>query len=123
MPVINHAEQRQNKSYLSKISGRPIMNPRMGSSNSVLWEQFTPVGGFIPPHYHEDEEILTFLSGEVEVTVDGETTSIAADATVLFEPHAVHSIRNIGSETVRLLAYHPTGEPRFIYTKESFGKA
>jgi len=49
MPVINHAEQRQNKSYLSKITGRQIMNPRMGSANSVLWEQFMTAGGFIPP--------------------------------------------------------------------------
>ena len=57
MTVINHNEQRQNKSYLSKITGRPIMNPQMGSVNSVLWEQFMPIDGFIPPHYHEEEEI------------------------------------------------------------------
>lgn len=123
MTLINHAEQRQNKSYLSKITGRPIMNPRMGSVNSVLWEQFMPAGGYIPSHFHEEEEVLTFLSGEVQVTVDGETSTVTADATVLFEPHTVHSIRNIGSETVRMLAYHPTGDPRFVYVKESFGKA
>lgn len=123
MTVIQHAEQRQNKSYLSKITGRPIMNPRMGSVDAVLWEQFMPAGGYIPPHYHEEEELLTLLSGEVEVTVDGETSAIAADATILFEPLAVHSLRNVGTETVRLLSYHPTGEPRFVYTKESFGKA
>ena len=49
MTVINHNEQRQNKSYLSKITGRPIMNPQMGSVNSVLWEQFMPIGWFYPP--------------------------------------------------------------------------
>ena len=123
MNVIKHTEQRQNKSYLSKISGRPIMNPRMGSLNSVLWEQFMPPGGFVPPHCHEEEEILTLLSGEVEISLEGETTTVSADATLLFEPFSIHGIRNIGSDPVRMLSYHPTAEPRFIYTSESFGEA
>jgi len=123
MTVIKDDEQRQNKSYLSKITGRPIMNPKMGSVDSLLWEQFMPADGFIPPHYHEEEEILTLLSGSVEVTIDGVSERMNADATVLFQPHATHSIRNTGSETARMLAYHPTGAPRFVYTKESFGKA
>ena len=46
-----------------------------------------------------------------------------ADATILFQPHATHNLSNTGPKTARMLAYHPTNLPRFVYTKESFGKA
>ena len=59
----------------STIPGARIITARTcGAKQMELWEQYMPPGGVIPLHYHDCEESLTFLSGEVEVILGEERT-------------------------------------------------
>ncbi len=100
----------------SGIPGSRIVTLRSaGAQQMELWEQTMPPGGEIPFHYHECEESLTFLSGQVEVTLDEETAVVEADTTVFVPPHTLHRIRNVGDEPVRLLAFFPAKMPAVLY--------
>jgi len=54
-----------------------------------------PPGKTMPGHIHDDcEEIFYILRGKGEVVINGKTTTISADDTVIVEPGENHEIRN-----------------------------
>ena len=66
-------------------------------------------------HSHDYEESLTFLTGRVQVTVEGEQSDVEAVTTLFIPPGIEHSVRNDGKEPARLIAVHATSEPKVIY--------
>lgn len=55
------------------------------------------------------------LRGRIEVTLEGETQTVDAPATLFIPPKTVHSIRNVGDETTHILAFFPTLKPAVVY--------
>ena len=99
----------------SKLPSHKIVTAEAGARHCELWEQFMEAGGEIPIHYHKVEEIVTFLSGRVTVTIGAEMTIVEADASVFIPPDVLHGFRNDGPETARLLAFFPTSNPETLY--------
>lgn len=100
----------------SNVPGARIITARTcGARQMELWEQYMPPGGAIPVHYHDCEESLTFLSGEVEVTLDEELHCVGADTTVFVPEGVLHGVRNVGREPVRLIAVFPRAAPAVLY--------
>ena len=99
----------------SRLPSRKLVTDKVGAQHSELWEQFMPAGGEIPIHYHPVEEIVTFLTGQVEVTIGAETTIVTAPATVFIPIEVLHGFRTHGAETVHLLAFFPTSNPQTLY--------
>jgi quercetin dioxygenase-like cupin family protein len=50
------------------------------------------------PHKHEHEEILMLRSGQLDVTISGETTRATAGSVVIVASNEMHGWRNAGSE-------------------------
>jgi mannose-6-phosphate isomerase-like protein (cupin superfamily) len=100
----------------SDIPGARIITAgTCGATQMELWEQYMPPGGEIPRHYHDCEESLTFLSGEVEVTLGEERHRIGADTTVFVPEGALHGVRNVGDVPVRLIAVFTRAAPAIFY--------
>ena len=100
----------------SSIPGARIITARTcGAQQMELWEQYMPPGGEIPLHYHDCEESLTFLSGEVEVTLGEEVHRISADTTVFVPTGLLHAVHNVGDLPVRLIAVFPQAAPAVLY--------
>ena len=99
----------------SKLSGHKIVTAEAGAKNCELWEQFLEPGDEIPVHYHEVEEIITFLSGRVAVTMGREVTQVEAPASVFVPPKVLHGFHNPGPARVHLLAFFPTSGPETLY--------
>jgi mannose-6-phosphate isomerase-like protein (cupin superfamily) len=100
----------------SDIPGARIITAgTCGATQMELWEQYMPPGGEIPRHYHDCEESLTFLSGEVEVTLGEERHRIGADTTVFVPEGALHGVRNVGDVPVRLIAVFTRAAPAILY--------
>src|SRR4051794_37138582 len=77
------------------------------------WE--LPPGGFEGMHSHAEpdrplEEIYVFTEGTGEMTVDGETYSVAAGDAVLARVGTRHDLRNTGQGPLKVLVIW--GEPR-----------
>jgi quercetin dioxygenase-like cupin family protein len=100
----------------SNIPGVRIITARTcGATQMELWEQYMPPDGVIPLHYHDCEESLTFLSGEVEVTLGEERHRVSADTTVFVPEGALHGVRNVGDVPVRLIAVFTRAAPAILY--------
>ena len=84
-----------------------------------MWEQWIESGGYIPLHYHQVEEVLVFLAGEIVLTLSEQTTVVRAPATVVIPAGATHGLRPAGSTRVHLLAFFPTTSPRIMATDGS----
>ncbi len=100
----------------SNIPGARIITAgTCGATQMELWEQYMPPGGEIPRHYHDCEESLTFLSGEVEVTLGEERHRVGADTTVFVPEGVLHGVRNVGEVPVRLIAVFARAAPAILY--------
>lgn len=62
-----------------------------------------PNGGSIPLHEHETVETYTILSGEGEMTVDGETQKVRAGDSVYIDRMLSHGLVNTGSEDMHMM--------------------
>ncbi len=100
----------------SDIPGARIITAgTCGATQMELWEQYMPPGGEIPRHYHDCEESLTFLSGEVEVTLGEDCHRVGADTTVFVPEGVLHGVRNVGEVPVRLIAVFARAAPAVLY--------
>ena len=107
----------------SRLPSHKIVSAETGATQCELWEQFMEQGSEIPTHYHHCEEIITFLSGQVEVTIGTETTLIEAPASVFVPPRMLHGFQNPNPERVHLLAFFPLSGPETLYVDEDAAMA
>ena len=96
---------------------RIVVGEGSGEETVSVWEQWFDPGGYIPLHYHDEQEILVLLSGEVTFTLDGEASSVRAMSTIVVPPRVVHGMRPSGSDDVRLLVMFPVAAPK-IYAPD-----
>ena len=80
-----------------------------------VFEQWLPAEGYIPLHYHDVEEVVVIIRGELEVTL-GDNKQLAAAATTLVIPAGdVHGMRPApDSCEIYLLAVFPSVEPNMF---------
>jgi len=92
----------------SRLPSHKIVTPATGAQQCELWEQFMEPGGEIPSHYHKVEEIVTFLSGQVEVTIGEETTIVGADTSVFVPPNLLHGFDRLafGKHLAKIRGHH-----------------
>jgi quercetin dioxygenase-like cupin family protein len=65
-----------------------------------------PPGGSVPPHRHDREEEGYFvLHGELALTIDQDTRTLAAGDFGHVPPRTLHAYANPGQEPVRFLAW------------------
>ena len=63
----------------------------------------------LPEHSHSNEQITKLLSGEFEITIDGEVIRLLSGASVVIPANAVHSGRSI-SDCHIIDVFHPARE-------------
>jgi len=114
MTIIRHELQRPWRSASSGLLTREIVSRACGAGSVVVWEQRLLPGERIPPHYHEFEETLTLLEGELEVTLAGEAQLARARSTIFVATGVAHSLRNPGPAPALLLAHFISDEARII---------
>ena len=85
------------------------------AGHTCLIEMRIPPGGGPAPHRHTFEETFTVLDGEIEVTVRGETYTVAAGSTAHVPGGAPHSFTNATDRPARLLCTcAPAGQEAFF---------
>ncbi len=115
MAIVQHREIEAQPSTRSGVPIRRLTAAEHGATQSEVWEQCLQPGDTIPLHYHDVEEIVVFLAGEIETVIGDETTVTAAPMTVLIPANQLHSFRNVGNEAAPMLVFFPTLRPAVIY--------
>lgn len=91
---------------------RPIANERLGATSCSAYENVIVPGARIPLHKHAVEEVILCLSGAAECSFDGGAPEpYTAGSVVIIPPHTPHTIRNVGEDHLRQLAFY-AGDPR-----------
>ena len=114
MTVIEHERQPAWRTARSGLLTREIVSRACGACSVVVWEQTLLAGQRIPLHYHEFEETLTVLEGELLVTLAGEERMARAHSTIFVATGIPHSLRNAGPAPARLLAHFINDEATII---------
>ncbi len=79
---------------------RPIADGQTaeGAHIEVHETQLNPGAEPHPPHRHKHEEFLLLMKGQIEVTVDGETSTLTPGSVGFWKSMSLHHLRNTGSE-------------------------
>lgn len=112
MQVVSHNELPIHT--VPRIQTRVIVNSDSGAKQTAVWEQWIRDGGHIPLHYHDVEEVLVFLNGSVELTVNDETRVIQAPASAIIPAGDIHGVRMATDDEVHLIAFFPTASPTIL---------
>jgi mannose-6-phosphate isomerase-like protein (cupin superfamily) len=103
MPVVYHRD----RPVISSASGHPslsmVVNREVGTSALSVWMANHAPGEDVPLHFHEVEEVLTFIGGEGEATLGDETIPIQAGMSIIVPPGTPHGYRNTGTEPLRIV--------------------
>ncbi len=100
-----------------RIKTRVLVDRSSGATATSVWEQWIHTEGFIPPHYHDVEEVLVILRGSIDLTMGERRQVVDSPATVLIPPNEIHELRPAGDEEVHLLAFFPVPNP-IIYAPD-----
>jgi len=73
---------------------RPLLTNAMGASVEIF-DTCGPAAAGPPPHVHPWEEIYVVLSGQLEVSVDGETRALSAGDIAHVPANVKHAYRNL----------------------------
>jgi quercetin dioxygenase-like cupin family protein len=80
-----------------------------------LIDMHVPPGGGPPPHRHDFEESFIVLEGEIEATLRGAKSGVAAGTTINIPANAPHQFGNAGRQPARLLCIcSPAGQEEFF---------
>ncbi len=114
---MTHIEHEKQVAWRTKRSGlltRNIVTRDCGARSVVVWEQHLLPGERIPRHYHEFEETLTVLEGELLVELGERQVLAGARSTLFLAPGVAHSLRNEGDAPALLLAHFINDKPSII---------
>ena len=112
-------EFTKGKSYSqSKVRNRRRVTESVGATASELWEQHQEPGGVIASHFHDTEETIVFLKGQLEVKIGDESPTLVKAPAALFIPEGVvHRIETVGTEDAHILAFFGKVGPGSTYTE------
>ena len=95
-----------------RISTRVLSGTSTGAAETTVWEQWIEPDGFIPMHYHDTEEVLVILEGEVIIELEQGNQTVCGPASILVASNELHGLHPQSGNRVHLLGIFPTGNPR-----------
>jgi mannose-6-phosphate isomerase-like protein (cupin superfamily) len=108
---------------LAEIAGRTYPARRrtqnlVGGASPIQATNFSmgcvtlePLGGQVPWHNQEQEEIYLILEGEGEMCLGSEKTAVKAGQAVYIPSRVFHQLTNTASNTMRMIyCYGPAGD-------------
>ncbi|MGX1773855.1 cupin domain-containing protein [Nocardia brasiliensis] len=107
MPLIKSADAPTFEAPFMTAVG--LAAPSRGSTENSVWRFVMQPGN--PGHAHavSREEIFVALSGQANVTIDGETREFRAGDALIVPAHAVFSVSVPGDEPFEAVAILPVG--------------
>jgi quercetin dioxygenase-like cupin family protein len=85
---------------------------------AVIAERIAP-GDAIPLHTHRIDEVVIYLSGAGELTLDDATFDVRSGDIVVIPASRIHGTRNTGSDVIELRAIFPSARVDMTYVERN----
>ena len=99
----------------SELPLQHLVSDRTGARSLYVGQQWLQPGDRVLLHTHPVEEVLTFLAGDGEATLDGEPYAIGTGVSLYVPPGVIHGFANTGRDTLHLIVTFPL--PHFAPTQ------
>lgn len=99
---------------LSGLRHRTVIDSATGAKNLALWQEEHLSGFCVPLHFHDCEEIITVIEGEIEAVIGEETFKIEALESILIPSEIPHGFTVTSSIPVKLLALFSSPSPKIF---------
>ncbi|MBM3934661.1 MAG: cupin domain-containing protein [SAR202 cluster bacterium] len=109
MTIINHRDVPETP-WRPRYRMWHIAGPQQGLSSRLSYSEVAPGAG-APLHFHESDEIIVVLSGELEVRIGEHTHRVGADHTIAVPPGTPHGFTVSGESDARLYTFFPVSDP------------
>ena len=103
MPLVNLNDLKE-LDLAEGITARVINTGNISVANVRL-----AAGAFLPEHSHHHEQVVTIVEGELELTVDGQTTTLIPGRVMVLPPMVPHSGRAV-KDCYVVDVFHPVRE-------------
>jgi quercetin dioxygenase-like cupin family protein len=100
-----------------RIRTRIVVGDGSGAESTAVWEQWISADGYIPLHYHEEEEVIVLLEGRISITLGENQDAVCGPSTIVIPAREIHGLRPVGPEEVHLLGFFPVTSPK-IYAPD-----
>jgi quercetin dioxygenase-like cupin family protein len=90
-------------------AGAALATASRGAQEVSVIKQRQQPGGVNPDHYHDREETLIVLAGEVEVSQGDQADRLQPGDAVIVAPGQPHRVRNTGAVEAEWLLVAPAG--------------
>ncbi len=95
---------RANETSDFKLHGyvmRRFIAPSTGANEIMLWLAEMDIGAESTIHYHDHEEAVMILDGEIQVNMGDVTYVLSAGDAYLVPANIIHQVKNTGSRKYR----------------------
>lgn len=103
MKALIHGMQAKEE-WRAGVVTRMRVSSLTGAKAICIFEQWCEPGTGAPPHFHNMEEVLSVLSGKMEVHLGDERAILMRDESMIIPAGLVHGFRNIGGEELHVEA-------------------
>jgi quercetin dioxygenase-like cupin family protein len=101
--IIYH-EQQPTEEWRAGMLTRMRVSTINGATQLCIFEQWCAPGSGAPTHWHNVEEVLTVLDGQVEFWIGEEYEKATTGQSVIVPAGRRHGFRNTGASTLHLQA-------------------
>ncbi|QIS03354.1 cupin domain-containing protein [Nocardia brasiliensis] len=107
MPIITAAQAPRFENDHASFIG--LAAPSRGATENCAWRLILKPGVDAPPHALDREEIFVAVSGAMNVTIDGETHTVATGDALVVPAHQQFAMTNPHDEPFEAIVVLPVG--------------
>lgn len=94
----------ERETWRDGVETRMLTSAQNGAAALCIFEQWVSPGTGAPSHMHPVEEVLTVLSGEADVWINGEHAALQAGQSAIVPAGRIHGFTNIGTGPLHVQA-------------------
>lgn len=103
MKVLDHNIEADEK-WRDGVMTRMRMSHHFGGRQLCIFDQFCDYGLGAPIHVHAVEEVLEVIDGRAEITLEGQTSIVTSNKSVLIPAGLKHGFKNIDRRILHVRA-------------------
>ena len=108
MSPIAHGSQAKEE-WRAGVVTQMRVSELTGSRELCIFEQWCAPGMGAPTHTHRVEEVLSVISGKVEIQLGDQIATLTRNESIVVQAGLVHGFRNIGQDELHLQAILASG--------------